>query len=78
MGFFQLGGLSLSSKVKRNSDYIRFRPYCAIPAPILLPQKQRDAFLAKVGMQTKSASTSESIHSRHRRTRLLAWLRQFW
>ena len=78
MGFFHPGGLSLSSKVKHNSDYIRFRPYCAIPAPILLPQKQRDAFLANIGMQTKSVSTSESVHSRHHRTRLLAWLRRFW
>ena len=78
MGFFHPGGLSLSSEVKHKSDYIRFRPYCAIPAPILLPQKQREAFLAKTGMQTKSASTSESVHSRQHRTRLFAWLRRIW
>ena len=63
MGIFHPTGVSLSSEGKHNSDYIDFRPYCAIPVPTLLPQKQRDAFLAKMGMQTKSASASVGVHS---------------
>ena len=59
MGIFHPSGVSISSEGKHNSGYIEFRPYCTISAPRLLPQKQRDAFLAKIGMQTKSNSTSE-------------------
>ena len=58
MGIFHPTGESVSSEGKRKSDYIGFRPYCAIPAPTLLPQKQRDAFLAKMGTQTKTPPPS--------------------
>ena len=59
MGIFHPTCVSVSSEGKHNSGYMEFRPYCAISAPPLLPQKQRDAFLAKMVMQTKSASTTE-------------------
>lgn len=71
MGIFHPTGVSVSSKGKRNSDYVAFRPYCAIVAPTLLPQKQRDAFLAKMGKQTKTAPKSESARSSHQSIRIL-------
>jgi hypothetical protein len=71
MGLFLPTGVSLSSERKHNSEYLEFRPYCAIAAPTLLPQKQRDAFLAQIGMQTKSGSPSESVHSLDYRIRIL-------
>jgi hypothetical protein len=63
MGIFHPTGSSLSSEGKRHSDYLQFRPYCAIAAPTLLPQKQRDAFLSAIGMRTKSASASVNVNS---------------
>jgi len=71
MGIFHPTGVSRYSEGRNNSDYIEFRPYCAISAPILLPQKQRDAFLANMGMQTKRASPPESVHLPHNRIPIL-------
>lgn len=63
MGIFHPTGTALSSEGKRHSDYLQFRPYYAIAAPILLPQKQRDAFLKSMGVQTKGASASAGVHA---------------
>jgi len=63
MGIFHPTGEALSSEGKRHSDYLQFRPYFTIAAPVLLPRKQRDAFLKTMGVQTKRASASGGVHS---------------
>jgi hypothetical protein len=71
MPIFHRAGVSVSSEGKHNSDYIALRPYCAIPTPTLLPQKQRDAFLAKMGTLTTIVSTPKGILSSSHRSRIL-------
>lgn len=65
MGIFHRTTVALSSEGDRHSDYIQFRPYYAIVAPTLLPQKQRDAYLVAIGRPAQAAASSGySVSSR--------------